>query len=466
MTQKQTPEASPFDLPAVILSQVASGVKTPPTSDDAWQVLHRAHAQRLQSAWGGVLSRLGVDGLVIHSGQSVLKYSRDDQYWPTAMTPNFAHWCPYAETPAFLVIRPGEKPKLITERHQSFWEGPAPRNLRWDQTSFDVEAVDDLGALKWPVGYAFIGDDLKLALKTGLVIEQCNRADLLAAADGFRTLKSDYEIASMRVAAEVAARGHNHLRKLFDQGPVSEFALHLEYLRLTEQSDFDLPYGNIVALGANCGILHHVHYDRKIIDGATSLLVDAGATCNGFASDITRTWVRGSSEMAALFGALIKAVDKAQRELVKGVTVGRRYEDLHNHAHALLASVLKDSGLVTCSVDEMVAAGLTRLFFPHGLGHSLGIQVHDVGMKLAKPSAENPYLRNTSMITAGQVVTIEPGIYFIPKLMQDALTGPKKAFVNEALVKGLMPFGGIRIEDDILVTTQGPINLTRDLVFE
>jgi Xaa-Pro dipeptidase len=92
--------------------------------------------------------------------------------------------------------------------------------------------------------------------------------------------------------------------------------------------------------------------------------------------------------------------------------------------------------------------------------------VHDVGMKLAKPSAENPYLRNTSMITAGQVVTIEPGVYFIPKLMQDALTGPKKAFVNEALVKGLMPFGGIRIEDDILVTTQGPINLTRDLVFE
>ena len=151
MTQKQTPEASPFDLPAVISSQVATGVQSSLANNDAWMVLHRAHVKRLQSAWGSVLSRLGVDGLVIHSGLSVLKYSRDDQYWPTAMTPHFAHWCPYAETPAFLVIRPGEKPKLITERHQSFWEGPAPRNLRWDQTSFDVETVDDLGDHRLPI---------------------------------------------------------------------------------------------------------------------------------------------------------------------------------------------------------------------------------------------------------------------------------------------------------------------------
>jgi Xaa-Pro dipeptidase len=327
-----------------------------------------------------------------------------------------------------------------------------------------IETCDELSEQKWPSGYAFIGDDLKLALKSGISVEQCNRDDLLTAADLLRTLKSEYEVTCMRVAAEIAARGHNHLKSLFNAGAVSEMGLHHEYLRITDQTDFSLPYGNIVALGANCGILHHVHYDRRVVDGDTSLLVDAGATFNGYASDITRTWVRGNSPQAKAFRALVQGVDQAQLELVKSVKVGQAYEDLHNQSHVLLAGVLKDSGLVTCGIEEMVASGLTRLFFPHGLGHSLGIQVHDVGMKLTKPSKENPYLRNTSVMTAGQVVTIEPGIYFIPKLMKDALTGSHKTFVNEGLVRELMPFGGIRIEDDILITDRGPVNLTRDFV--
>ncbi len=464
MTAKLPPQLVSSDLPAVILSQVGKNLPSLTVSIENWVTLHSKHVQRLQSAWGGIMSRLGIDGVVIHSGVSALKYSRDDQYWPLAATPHFVHWCPYFETPAFLVIRLGEKPKLIVENHNSFWEGPSPRLNSWDRNAFTVEPCDDLSQQKWPSGYAFIGDDIRLATKTGMLIEQCNRDDLMSAADALRTLKSDYEVACIRIAADIAARGHNHLKSIFDSGAVSEIGLHHEYLRLTEQTDFSLPYGNIVALGANCGVLHHVHYERLIVAGETSLLVDAGATFNGYASDITRTWARGDSAMAKIFKVLLASVDKVQRELVSGVTVGRSYEDLHNHSHERLATVLKDCGLVSCSVEEMVSSGLTRLFFPHGLGHSLGIQVHDVGMKKTKPSAENRYLRNTSLITAGQVVTIEPGIYFIPSLMEQALTGPKRAFVNEALVKGLSPFGGIRIEDDILVTDQGAVNLTRDLV--
>ena len=108
----------------------------------------------------------------------------------------------------------------------------------------------------------------------------------------------------------------------------------------------------------------------------------------------------------------------------------------------------------------MVGLGLTRAFFPHGLGHSLGLQVHDVGMRLTKPSQENPFLRNTSVITAGQVVTIEPGLYFIPSLLDGALKGAGARSINHSLLKELMPFGGIRIEDNILATVAGPVNLT------
>jgi Xaa-Pro dipeptidase len=114
--------------------------------------------------------------------------------------------------------------------------------------------------------------------------------------------------------------------------------------------------------------------------------------------------------------------------------------------------------------DELVAGGVTRLFFPHGLGHSLGLQVHDVGMRLKNPALENPYLRNTSKITAGQVCTIEPGLYFIPTLMKRLVEGHARSAVDTKMLDALMPFGGIRIEDNILATDSGPVNLTRDLI--
>ena len=449
-------------VPAVISSHIARKIPGIPTSAQDWNILHKAHLSRLQSAWGGLLSKFGLDGVVIHSGMSALKYSRDDQHWPTIATPHFVHWCPYGETPALLVIMPGSKPKLICETHTSFWEGPAPKLESWDQESFVIEPCEDLLKHRFSKNFAFIGDDIKLALKLGLAAEQCNRDDVLSIADGFRTLKSDYEVASMRVANEIAARGHRKVFTLFSRGDYSEHELHLEYLRETNQTDFSVPYGNIVALGANCGILHHVHYGKEKISGDNSLLVDAGATINGYASDITRTWVKGTGAAASAFRGLVDGVDQIQQQLIEGFTVGRPYEDLHNRAHVLLAGILKESGLVNCSSDEMVSSGLTRLFFPHGLGHSLGIQVHDIGMRPTKPSEKNPYLRNTSTITAGQVVTIEPGLYFIPKLMNDAIEGLQQHAVDKNLLLALMKFGGIRIEDNILATESGPVNLTRD----
>jgi Xaa-Pro dipeptidase len=214
----------------------------------------------------------------------------------------------------------------------------------------------------------------------------------------------------------------------------------------------------------HCSILHHIHHDRHPVEGDASLLVDAGAAFNGYASDITRTWVRGYGSMTSLFRDLVSGVDRVQRRLVEGVVVGRRFEDLHNEAHVFLAELLIDLKVLSCGVQQALESGLSRLFFPHGLGHSLGIQVHDVGMKLTKPAPENPFLRNTSELTAGQVVTIEPGVYFIPQLMKEALSGDKRRMVNQSLIEGLMPFGGVRIEDDILVTAKGALNLTRDLV--
>ncbi len=447
-------------IPAVISAQCARGLPVTPVSDNDWKTQHKNHVARLQSAWGAALSSLGLDAVVIHSGLSRLKYSRDDQHWPVAATPTFSHWTPYAETPALLLITPERKPKLICERHTSFWEGPAPAVNSWDRDSFDIELVDKFVSPFSDQNIAFIGDDVKIAFEMGIPAEQCNRGDVMAVIESFRTIKSDFEVASIRAATIVALRGHEALKRLFETGDLSELELHHAYLRETGQTDFTVPYGNIVALGANCGILHHIHYDHTAKSGDTSLLVDAGATCHGYASDITRTWVRGKGHAAEVFRQLLNGMDQAQKVLVERFTVGKPYETLHNESHHLIAEVLKSTGLVTCSVEEMVSTGITRAFFPHGLGHSLGLQVHDVGMRLTKPSADNRFLRNTSVITAGQVVTIEPGLYFIPSLLDGVLKGPNARSINQSLLKELMPFGGIRIEDNILATVDGPVNLT------
>ena len=135
----------------------------------------------------------------------------------------------------------------------------------------------------------------------------------------------------------------------------------------------------------------------------------------------------------------------------------------------MLAEVLVDAELATGAPDTLLETGVTSAFFPHGLGHLLGIQVHDVGGHQENeaggtidPPSGHPFLRLTRTLEEGNVLTIEPGLYFIePLLRQWRETGDIKA-INWDKVEALSPFGGIRIEDNIVVTDGVPLNLTRD----
>ena len=104
----------------------------------------------------------------------------------------------------------------------------------------------------------------------------------------------------------------------------------------------------------------------------------------------------------------------------RGVAAGTPYEDLHDESHRQVSAILKDAGVVKASAEEIDARGISRAFYPHGLGHSLGLQTHDVGCAVVKPKPDNPFLRNTSAITPGQVFTIEPGLYFVDSLLRRA----------------------------------------------
>jgi len=282
-----------------------------------------------------------------------------------------------------------------------------------------------------------------------------------------RAFKTPYELSRMRLAQRKAVSGHLAAHAAFQIGG-SEAQINAAYLSAAGHTDSDVPYNNIVALNENGATLHYQYkrFDRP--DAHYSLLIDAGAETDGYASDITRTWGNGD----AAFADLVNAVDDEQQQLAKKVRAGTDYRDLHLECHLRLGSVLKALEIVDMDPGQMLETGVTSVFFPHGLGHPIGLQVHDVagfsdeqGNLIPRP-AGHPYLRMTRTLSPGMVVTIEPGIYFIPTLLGQLKAGAHAKLVDWDKIEHLAKFGGVRIEDEVHCTSGSPENLTRDAFAE
>ena len=267
-------------------------------------------------------------------------------------------------------------------------------------------------------------------------------------------------------ANRIAARGQAATHRIVPDHP-SEFELNEIYCRATGQRESALPYLNIVAVNEHAGILHYQELDRHPPPTIRSFLLDAGACCNGYASDVTRTSSGADDE----FSDLILSMDAMQQQLCAEAQPGVDFIALNERAHQLLAEVLVAHRLTRCASDETYTLGITRSFLPHGLGHLLGLQVHDAGGHLRTPDGhehapprEHPFLRLTRVLEPGFVVTIEPGIYFIPALLNQLKNESVAPLIDWQLVERLSPCGGVRIEDDVLVTESESLNLTRPVM--
>ena len=166
---------------------------------------------------------------------------------------------------------------------------------------------------------------------------------------------------------------------------------------------------------------------------------------------------------------MIAAMEKTQLEICSRVKPGLDYSELHLQAHLLLAGILADFDVINVSAEEAVSSGLSGVFFPHGLGHLIGLHVHDNGGfsagtgggKIDTPEGHQ-YLRLTRVLEEDWVMTIEPGIYFIEQLLKPVCDGSDSAKVDWAAVDKFSPFGGIRVEDNVRATNGVCENLTRD----
>jgi Xaa-Pro dipeptidase len=278
-----------------------------------------------------------------------------------------------------------------------------------------------------------------------------------------RAIKTAYEIECMRQASRLAARGHAAAEAAFRQG-ASEYDIHTGYLRAIRQTENELPYPSIVALNSNAAVLHYQHQERAAPAQIHSFLIDAGADHSGYASDITRTYAAAKDD----FAALVDGMHELQQSLCGQVRAGTDYASIHLDAHLRIAALLRDSELIRVPAEDAVGSGLSGVFFPHGVGHLLGLQVHDVagfmvdaaGTHKQRPTG-HPNLRLTRTLEPGFVVTIEPGLYFIDALLDEARTSSQADAIQWRHVDALRRYGGIRIEDNVVCTSGEPENLTR-----
>jgi Xaa-Pro dipeptidase len=427
------------------------------------------HLATLQARTATALERGGFDHLVVPSGTPHTQLF-DDRDYPYAVNPQFKHWLPLTRHPgSWLVVTPGARPKLVYLQPRDYWhvvpEAPAGEWV----SHFDIAVIrtpeEAMQHLPKNAQRCAILGEAQSALGKYAAFKPNNPQPVLDYLDYHRAYKTPYEIAMLRQATRRGVRAHRAAERAFRAG-ASEFGIHLAYCQAAGQDATELPYSNIVALGTHGAVLHYTELDRIPPKAARSFLIDAGASHAGYACDITRTHAHAD---AGEFQALIDAVDAAQQRMCDQVRAGVDYRQLHLDAHLALAGVLRDAGLITVSPEEAVATGVSSAFFPHGIGHGIGLQVHDVagfaasdrGGTIAKPDG-HPYLRLTRTLEPGFVVTIEPGLYFIDMLLEDLRAAGRGASVDWDRVEAFRPYGGIRIEDDVVCTDGDPVNLTRE----
>ena len=284
--------------------------------------------------------------------------------------------------------------------------------------------------------------------------------ELIQAVVSLRSYKSAEEIVEMDRAVRISMEMHRAARAGAKPGMrEAEVAGIVEGLAIGAGGR--LAYSAIVSRDGH--ILHN-HAHGNVLREGDLLLIDAGAeTDTGYAGDITRTFAVGT-ELTKKQRAVYDIVDEAKRRVIGEIKPGVPYRELHDLSARIIVDGLKGLGLMKGSAEDAVAAGAHALFYPHGLGHMIGLDVHDMedlGEDLVGYDAEfrrseqfgTRNLRLGRRLEEGFTITVEPGIYFIPILTDRwRAEGKHTEFINYAALAAYRDFGGIRLEDNVVVT--------------
>jgi len=360
------------------------------------------------------------------------------------------------------IIWMGTQPKMADQAEQIGVKNVSPRNSLADAVKAAMEKGRSIHYLP-----PYRGDQIielgEMLSVSNLQAKQNFSNDLINGVIELRSVKSNIEIAEIEKMVDVAYEMHTSAMKMAYPGILEKEVFGaVEGIALSKAYLTSFP----IILTINGQILHN-HYHGNMLNEGRLMVTDCGAESEmGYSSDITRTCPVGgkfSQRQKDIYSVVLKAIT----ETTAATKPGMLHKDLHLMAARIIAGELIDLGLMKGDVDEIVPAGAHALFFPHGLGHMLGMDVHDMeGLGENNVGYDESIQRSTQFGTAflrlgkelkpGYVITNEPGCYFIPALI-DKWRGEKKftEFINYDAVEAYKDFGGVRIEDDILVTETG-----------
>jgi Xaa-Pro dipeptidase len=432
----------------------------------SWSELFAEHIEIVKKRTAAALASSGYDALLVHAGTPPLQFL-DDFHLPFRVQAPFKMWAPLTDAPdSFVFFTPGKKPLLLIHQPVDYWhKSPEIPDTYWS-AAFDIVSCADGAAARAALPKdlsrtAFIGAPFPELVSFGPAA--INPEHLIAQLDYARASKTAYEVACLREANRLGALGHKAAERAFRDGK-SEFEIALTFMAACGQRECELPYNPIIALNEGGAVLHYQIQQREPPAKIHSLLIDAGAEFGGYASDITRSHSRHDAEWASL----IKKFDELQLKLCAQVRVGLDWKDFHQTSYRAISEFLHEAGVITVSADEAVDNAVTTVFYPHGVGHLLGLQVHDVGGLQGTPEGKkierpynHPFLRLTRKLEEGCAVTVEPGFYFIDQLLSDAKTKEIGKMIDWKRVEQLKKFGGVRIEDNVVARAGGQENLTR-----
>jgi Xaa-Pro aminopeptidase len=287
-------------------------------------------------------------------------------------------------------------------------------------------------------------------------------ADLRAGLNHIRRPKDEVELARMRAAEQATRASFAAIAPLLEPGRSErELQIELEAAFFRNGAD-SLAFDTIVGTGPNSAVLHFPPSSRRVADGEL-ILIDAGAEVRGYASDITRTYP-ASGRFTPEQQAVYAIVETAGLRASDRCTAGTEWREVHRTAALVVAEGLVELGLLRGEPESLVERGAQAVFFPHGVGHMVGLGIRDAGEVLPgrEPREDEfPRLRVDLPLEPGHVFTVEPGIYFVPALINDAdLREQHSDAVNWERAESMLGFGGIRIENNVLITEESNEVLT------
>lgn len=428
-------------------------------------MMHKIHREKVAS-----LFKNENDCALFIAGASVThRYGTDFEY-PFRQESNFLYLTGVAEPDFFALIEcnTGKYHLFVPKRDAMYavWYGfvhsldSYKKKYSPDEIHYTEDLKTVLASIKPDLVYCIRDIDSEAITGFGYKTENGTLADAIASC---RVIKNVHEKSELQKASEVASEAHCAVMSAIRPGMMEYEMQALFEFTCTKNGMRHQPYSGIHAGGIGSSVLHYVDNNRILKDGDLFLL-DAGAESNGYAADITRTIpVNGkfTDRQAVIYDVALEMLELCLENARPGVEM----EELQLMACKHLLKRFVELGLVYGEVDELMERNIFALFFPHGIGHFLGLDTHDVGgypkgtERIDRPGLR--YLRARRLLEPGMVITIEPGIYFIPALLEPAFANPEQSkYLNVAELSTYLDFGGIRIEDNLFITEAGHDNLT------